>query len=167
MSNRLNELIDVLTREQVVFQEYLALLNEQQAHLIQNDLDGVKSSTDKINELAQEASNLEGSRRLILTRISKEANTEPEKLSISKLIAIFDNPRFKELERFKNAMIETYQRINEQKARNELLIEQSIKMISQTMQYIHEVNNPKATYENPSLSGGGAKGNAVLVSRMI
>jgi len=35
------------------------------------------------------------------------------------------------------------------------------------MQYIHEVNNPKATYENPSLSGGGAKGNAVLVSRMI
>jgi hypothetical protein len=132
MIRNIRELIDILTREQALFREYLGLLNEQQEHLIQNDMDKIRASTDRINTLAHEAADLEDSRRAILSRISGTASAEPEKLIVSRLLAIFDNPKFRDLERFRDAMLEIHQRIDDQKARNELLIEQSIKMISQT-----------------------------------
>jgi flagellar biosynthesis/type III secretory pathway chaperone len=167
MESNLRELIDILTREQVVFQEYLGLIRDQQKHLIQNDLDAVKDSTDRINALAKEAANLENSRRDILSSISIKIDTEPVRLDVSRLLAIFDNPRFKELEHFKDTMLEIHNRIGEQNTRNELLIEQSIRMISQTMLFINEVNSPDTIYENSSITVEGANGNAELISRMI
>ena len=152
VDSNLNKLIDVLTREQAVFQEYLELLIERQEYLIRSEEDGNGADMDRINELAVEAASLEDSRRIILSRISSGTMTEAERLSISKILSIFENPRFKDLERFKDAMLEIYQHVSEQKTRNEFLIEQSIELISQTMQYIHEVNNTGEKRENPTNS---------------
>lgn len=152
MDNNLNELIDILTREQAVFQEYLELLIERQEHLIQNEGGGSGADMYRINELAMEAAILEDNRRIILSRISRGIMIESERLSISRILSIFDNPRFNDLERFKDTMLEIYQHISEQKTKNEYLIEQSIKSISQTMQFIHEVNNTEETCENPANS---------------
>ncbi len=160
MNKHINELIDILTREQAVFRKYLEFLNKQQELLIQNDPDGVRTITERINALAQEAANLESSRRVILAGISMEADTEPARPAISRIMALWDNPCFRDLECLKEAMLGIHQRVNEQKARNEMLIEQSIAMISQTMKFLHEVSNPRGLKEDPSFSEGQKKRNS-------
>jgi hypothetical protein len=167
MENALNQLINILTKEQELFQQYLDLLTQQQEHLVHNDLDSIRTNAEKINVLVREAADLENSRRFVLVRISQRINADSEKPNLTELLSAFEGPRFKNLERFKDTIFETYNRINEQKARNELLIDQSIKMISQAMQFIHRISDPAATYENPSVSTADGRSSAVLVSRMI
>lgn len=166
MEVELNELIDILSSEHKVFEEYLHLLTEQQEHLIQNNLAGIKSNIEKINMLAEEAANLENGRRRLMGRISESMRLKPSDISLSRLLERVNSPNLKEMERLKDTILEVHDKISYQKTRNELLIEQSLRIINQTMQFIHEVNNPRATYDNPLKSGGFAHQSA-LVSRMI
>ena len=154
VDNNLNELIDILTREQAVFQEFLELLNEHQRQLLRGDLDGIGPDKDRISALALEAANLEKIRRTVLSRIARGIMAESERKSIARILSVFDNPRFEGLERFKDTMLEIYRHISDQKTRNEFLIEQSITMISQTMQLIHEISNSEEAFGNIAISGG-------------
>jgi hypothetical protein len=144
MDDQLNELIDTLIREQALLREYLGLLTRQHEHLIRNNLEGLKGNAMLIDALTDEAANLECRRRLLLLRLSERAGTDADSPDISDLSAILDASRFKQLERFKEALLEFHRRIDEQEARNETLIEQSVKMISQTTRFIDGVDNPSA-----------------------
>lgn len=166
MDRELKELISILNAEYEVFVKYLESLTEQQQYLIENDLDGIKASVEKINILAQDAVNLETGRRRIIERLSKRLEMNPEDITIGKLIENFKGPNFEELEGLKNTILDIHEKVNNQKTRNELLIEQSMGIIKQTMDYIHQVNNPKAIYDNPVTASGGTVDGGSLLTRM-
>jgi hypothetical protein len=167
MEIELNELTALLSQEEKVFRDYLDLLSQQQEYLITNDLAGIKATIEKINILAQEATNLENGRRRILGRLSELAQLGSGDLNISGLLEKFKGPNFRELEKLKDAILKIHEKIVEQKTRNELLIDQSMSMITQTMQFIHNASNPKVTYDNPAGIKGGSSAQAALISRMI
>ena len=167
MDSRLGELTNILQQEETVFQEYLGLLTQQQENLIANNLAGIKDGIDKINELAQEAINLENGRRKVVARLSETLGMNPEDITISKILERLDGPKFDELESLKNKILDFHGKITSQKKRNELLINQSMNVINQTMHFIHEIGNPKATYDNPVMARGGAGSQGALISRMI
>jgi hypothetical protein len=167
MDSRITELTAILQKEEKVFQDYLGLLTQQQENLIKNDLSGIKSSIEKINELAQDAANLENGRRKVVSKLSQNLGMNPEDINISRILESLDGPKFDELESFKNKILEFHRKIASQKRRNQLLIDQSMNVINQTMQFIHEIGNPKATYDNPVMARGGAGSQGALISRMI
>jgi hypothetical protein len=167
MISGLNELIEILSAEQKIYQQYLQLLTEQQECLIKNDLDAIRESTEKINTLAQQATNLENGRQKIIARLSNSAEIKFDDINISKLIEKFAGPGFGKLEQLKDTIMEMHEQVTRQKTRNELLIDQSMGIISQTIQFIHEVNNPRVVYENPAKLKGGAGNNGALISRMM
>lgn len=137
-----------MTKEQAVFQKYLKLLTEQQSHLVHNDPESTSDNTDKINALAREAADLENRRREILSRLTEQLDAGADEMNISRLIAIFKGQKFRDLEGFKDAMLETHKRINSQKAKNDLLVERSIEMISQNRQLIRAIKNPGVSEED-------------------
>ncbi len=149
MERELKELINILNAEYDVFVKYLEKLSEQQQYLIENDLDGVKASIEKINILAQNAVNLETGRRRIIETLSEKLAMNPDDITIGKLIENLKGPNFEELEELKNTILDIYAKVNRHKKRNELLIEQSMGIIRQTMDYILQAGNPKAIYDNP------------------
>ena len=166
MERELKELINILNAEYEVFVKYLERLTEQQQYLIENDLDGIKTSVEKINVLAQDAVNLETGRRRIIERLSERLAMNPEDITIGKLIENFKGPNFEELEGLKNTILDIYAKVNTQKKRNELLIEQSMGIIRQTMNHIHQANNPKVIYDNPVAAPRGAVDRGSLMTRM-
>ena len=166
MSTEINELADILSREQDIFREYLDLLTEQQRYLMCNDVESVKETIERINKLAQDAADLENGRARMVRRLQEGGKLTPEQNSLGTILKKFEGPQFAELALLKETLLEIHQKIIEQKTRNELLIEQSMKTIAHTMQYIHDFSNPKATYENPANSKRDTKQGA-LISRTL
>jgi len=165
MEKHINELAAILKAENAVFVRYLEKLGEQQRCLIENDLAGIKASVEQINVLAQEAMNLETGRRSIIDRLSRQLGVEPSDVSLSQLLEKFKGPRFDELQRLKDMILDVHGKVTAQKHRNELLIEQSMSVIRQTMNYINEICNPQVTYGNPVLAQRGEKSRNALISR--
>lgn len=165
MDRELKELTGILKAEKEVFVKYLEKLTDQQKALIENNLDDIRSSVEQINVLAREAVNLENGRRTVIDRLSKKLGMAAEDVSVGKLLEKFKGPNFEELERLKNTIIEIHQKVKTQKNRNELLIEQSMSVIRQTVNYINEVRNPKVTYDNPLAARRGTKEGGALLSR--
>lgn len=167
MDSRITELTDILQKEEKVFQEYLGLLTQQQENLIKNDLSGIESGIDKINLMAQEAANLENGRHMVVAKLSQNLSMNPEDINISRILELLDSPKFDELESLTNKILDFHRKIASQTRRNELLIDQSMNVINQAMQFIDEISNPRATYDNPVMARGGAGSLGALISRMI
>ncbi len=167
MDRELKELTEILRAEKEVFVKYFEKLTDQQKALIENNLDDIRSSVEQISVLAQEAVNLENGRRMVIDRLSKKLGMAAEDVSMGKLLEKFKGPNFEELERLKNTILEIHQKVKTQKNRNELLIEQSMSVIRQTVNYINEARNPKATYANPVSTRRGAKESGALLSRTV
>lgn len=167
MDRELKELTKILKAEKEVFVKYLEKLTDQQKALIENNLDDIRSSVEQINILAQEAVNLENGRRTVIDRLSRKLGMAAEDVSVGKLLEKFKGPNFEELEQLKNTILEIHQKVKTQKNRNELLIEQSMSIIRQTVNYINEVRNPKVTYANPVSTRRGAEDSGALLSRTV
>ncbi len=167
MERELRELIAVLKAEHRVFVQYLQKLTEQQDFLIANNLDGVRKSVEVINMLAQEAISLENGRRGIVDKISRKLEMNPDEVTVSRILERLKGPNFEELERLKNTIMDIHQKVSTQKNRNELLIDQSMSIIRQTVNFIRDVNNPKATYENPIKNSYGVSDKGSLLSRTV
>lgn len=167
MDVEIKELAEILSREQEVYQKYLELLTEQQRHLMKNDVNSVKATTDLINHLAQEAADLESGRARVMSRLKRIGALKPGQDSLAKILEKFKGPQFDELEKLKSTLLDVHSRIKDQSARNELLIANSMKMIANTMQYIHELNNPQVTYNNPSTAKRDSLQQKTLISRTI
>lgn len=166
MDQGLKELTTILSREQEIFQGCLELLIEQQNHLMSNDIDGIQATVEKINALSQEAANLENGRRRLLDRITRASRLKPEEIDLTKLLEKLGGPIFQEFVRLKDTLIDIQEKINEQRVRNELLIDQSMRVISHSKLRIHETGSPKATHENHAQIKGSQGLQGTLISRM-
>jgi hypothetical protein len=166
MERELKELINILNAEYDVFVKYLERLTEQQQYLIENDLEGIKGSLEKINILARDAITLETDRRNIIARLSEGLAKNPEDITIGKLIENLKGPNFEELEGLKDTIFDIYSRVNNHRKRNELLIEQSMGIIRQTMNYIRQTANQKVIHDNPIPALHGAVDRGSLSKRI-
>ena len=161
------ELSEILGRELEVYQKYLELLTEQQIYLMKNDVQNVKATTDLINNLAQQAADLESGRARIMERFRRAGTIQKGQDSLARILEKLQGPQFDELEKLKETLLDIHSRIKEQSLRNELLIDNSMKVIANTMQYIHEMNNPQVTYNNPSTTKRDTLHRKTLISRTI
>ena len=165
MEKELRELETILESERRLFVKYLEKLTAQQKQLIENDLQGLRESISKINLLAQEAITLESGRKNVIAKISKKLNTDKENVTLNNLLERFKGYNFEELDRLRNAILETHAKATVQRERNELLINQSMSVIGQTVNYLNERNNPSAVYENPVCKNGGTAAKNSLLMR--
>lgn len=159
MERELRELEGILKAEQKLFAVYLEKLTEQQQRLIENDLKGLRDSVEKISLLAQEALTLENGRKNVIARISEKLKVDKNNITLTKLLERFQGRNFEDLEHLRNAILDTHVKVAAQRERNELLINQSMNVIKQTVDYLNERNNPRVTYDNPTRknSVGSAK----------
>jgi len=164
MERELRELESILKAEQKLFAIYLEKLTEQQKHLIENNLSGLRDTIEKVSLLAQEAMTLENGRKNIIARISDKLKIDKDDITLSKLLDRFREHNFEDLESLRNAILDTHVKATAQRERNELLINQSMSVIRNTVDYLNERNNPRVTYDNPIKKNGcGAERRGMLI----
>lgn len=165
MEKELRELEAILEAERKLYAKYLERLTVQQRSLIENDLQGLRESIDSINILAQEAMTLESGRKNVIARISDKLKVAREDITLNNLLDRFKGHNFEQLERLKQAILDTHIKATAQRERNELLINQSMSVIGQTISYLSERNNPSPVYENPVKKNGCSSGKRSLLTR--
>jgi hypothetical protein len=141
--NMEKDLHELLIEEQNLFSVYLRELAEQQKHLIENDLDGLKDSIREINQLAQKFMSLEKIRKETVKRILEESQIGKNDINLNNLMARFKGRNLEELERLRNTILDTHVKATVQKERNKRLIKQSMNIIRQSVNHPDENDNPR------------------------
>ena len=153
MEKDLHELESILIEEQNLFSVYLRELAEQQKHLIDNDLEGLKDSIRKINLLAQKFMTLEKARKEIIKRILEKSRIGKNDINFNNLMARFKGRNLQELERLRNTILDTHVKATIQKERSKQLIKQSMNIIRQSVNNTVEKDDPCGCHDEPVPQG--------------
>ncbi len=141
----LDELINVIGDEAILFEKFLELLEEQQQALITNDPDELKTVTARIQQVAAQSQRLEQVRISLVEEIRRVGGAEAD-LNVSKICDMADPERSTQLQTFRTMILDLYGKIEQTRMRNGLLIEQSLEQIQNTIDVIGRIPAQKETY---------------------
>jgi flagellar biosynthesis/type III secretory pathway chaperone len=141
----LDELINVIGDEAILFEKFLELLEEQQRVLIANDHDELKTVTARIQQVATQSQRLERTRISLVEEIRRAGGAEAD-LNVSEICDMADPERSTQLRTFRTMILDLYGKIEQTRMRNGLLIEQSLEQIQNTIDVIGRIPAQKETY---------------------
>ena len=140
-----NQLIEILGREALLFESFLELLEKQQASLVANDLDSLRAVTSRQQVLMSQSCELAEQREAVISQIRQENDIE-EDLTVTRLLETVDEHRAGKLAHLRDTILSLNDRIIKTRNSNAMLLNQSRQFISRTMTALSRINNPEATY---------------------
>jgi len=141
----IDELIQIISQETNLFEEFLTLLEKQKEMLVTNDVDGVTKVTRRQQETLFESQKLNHARIKLIAEIRKE-NDINEDITVSQLLEYADESQSERLLQLKELILELNDRITKARNTNAILLNQSRQFISRTMEMLAQLNHPEATY---------------------
>jgi len=154
----LDSLISVIGDEAGLFEEFLKLLERQQKALIENDAGELKVVTNRLQRVVSQSQVLERDRIDIVDRIRALAGSDDD-LNVSQICEMADSARSSRLRSFREAILGLYERIEQTRMRNSLLIEQSMEQIRNTIDMIGRIPAQNGAYHK---HGGYSRGESRL-----
>ena len=162
LSEMVTELIEQISKEAAVFEDFLMLLGRQQEMLVKNDIDGLNRITALQREKVVESQLLNKKRELLISEI-KSANAIEGDLNVSRLIELVDEDQGNRLNKLRNIIGGLNTKINEVRNQNAMLLNRSREYILRTLELLSKIYNPNSNYTQ---NGAPAKsGAAVAVDR--
>ena len=121
------ELIDIINEEIRLFNELLILLREEQAAIVEDDLEGLESSVAAQQEISQRARLLEDRRVQVTEELSMRLDLVSGSASLARLIEVLESEQKEELARMRETLLELNQKIRTTSENNAFLIRQSMR----------------------------------------
>ena len=162
LSEKVASLIELISQEAAVFEDFLKLLGRQQEMLVKNDVDGLNKVTALQREKVVESQLLNKKREALISEI-KSANAIEGDLNVTRLIELVDEDQGGRLLQLRDIISGLNRKISEVRDQNALLLNRSREYIARTLEMLSNINNPNSNY---TPSGAPAKnGAAVAVDR--
>lgn len=141
----INQLIDIISREALLFESFLELLEQQKTALVANNL----PELNRLTRLQQEA--LVQSRALDDERVRAVAAIKAERqfdgdLTVSRIIALANSEQASRLTELRELLLGLNERILEVRNSNAFLINESRELIARTMTMLSRGKQSDATY---------------------
>lgn len=150
----IDQLIEIIGREAVLFESFLALLEKQQELLVKNDVNGLNEITDRQREKLVESQLLNQKREELVAAIKREKQVEGD-LNVTRLLELVDKNQAEQLKTLRTVINELNGKINEVRNQNAILLNRSRKYIHKTMEMLAKLHQPEDTY---SASGATESG---------
>ena len=147
----INQLIQLISREAVLFESFLDLLEEQKRMLVKNDLSGIQTVTEKQRERIVESRLLNQQREALIGRI-KAQNAIDGDLTVTRLLELVDDNQAEQLRRLRDTIFELNDKIAQTRNSNAMLINQSRDCIAKTMTMLSHINSPEPNYARTGTS---------------
>lgn len=160
----INQLIQVIGQEALVFEEFLKLLDSQKEALVANDTDRLNEVTAKQQQKLLESQALNRQREEVITFL-KEANAIDGDVTVTRLLEFADEDQSQRLSLLQETILGLNARITEARNTNAMLLNRSREFISRTMTMLSRLNGPERTYSKTGESQSGSA--AVAVDRRI
>ncbi len=162
LSDKVAGLIEIISQEAAIFEDFLMLLGRQQEILVKNDVEGLNRITSLQREKVVESQLLNRRREDLISEI-KAANLIEGDLNVSRLIELVDEDQGNRLLQLRSIISGLNTKINQVRDQNALLLNRSREYIARTMELLSKINNPNSNYTQ---NGAPAKnGSAVAVDR--
>jgi len=159
----INQLIQVIGDEALVFEEFLQLLDRQKEALVSNDTDRLNEVTELQQQKLLLSRDLNRRRERLIAAL-KETNAIEGDVTVTRLLEYADEDQSQRLSRLRDAILALNDRINEARNTNAMLLNRSREFISRTMTMLSRLHGPNRTYGR---CGAPSEGAAVAVDRRI
>ena len=157
-----NQLIDIIGREAVVFEVFLTLLERQRDLLVANDVTGLTAVTAKQQEAVLESKRLNRERERLVTLLQAEHDITGD-FGLSKLLDLVDQTQAERLTQLRELILGLNQQISEVRNSNAMLLNNSRKYIAKTISLLSQLQHPEDTYSRSGASSTSS--GAVAVDR--
>jgi hypothetical protein len=136
-----DQLINIISREAVVFESFLESLEQQKQMLVNNDVDGLNRVTRFQRDRIAESQELTRQREALVRRIKEEMNIEGD-LNVTRLIGLVDKTQADQLSRLSTVIFALNEKITESRNQNVMLLNRSREYISRMMQMLSKAQQP-------------------------
>lgn len=141
----INQLIQIIDKEALVFEEFLHLLDRQKEALLANDTDLLNQVTGLQQQKLNESQVLNRQREEVIARL-KEANALQGDVTVTRLLELADEDQSQRLVALRQAIYDLDEKVAEARNTNAMLLNRSREFISRTMTMLAKLNNPENTY---------------------
>jgi flagellar biosynthesis/type III secretory pathway chaperone len=138
MAGLIDELVETMSKENVIYKDLIPITDEKTRVIIKNDLDALQKITELEQRTIEKINALERKREEVIINIGTVVNRDPKELNMKTLIEILGKQP-KEQEKLRNIhdeLSETLRRLVTINDRNKELINQSLEMIEFNMNLI-------------------------------
>jgi hypothetical protein len=147
----INQLIQVISEEALLFEDFLQLLDRQKQMLVANDAEGLNEVTAAQQKKLIESQKLHRRREEIVAAI-KATNAIDGDVTITRLLKYADEGQAERLQRLRETILSLNDSILEARNTNAMLLNRSREYIARTMSMLSRINNPDNTYDRRGAS---------------
>ena len=126
MASLMEELLDVLGKEEKQYQELITLATEKTDAVVQGNIEHLTDVTTREQDAASVLLNLSNKRNRVLTDMATVLGQSPEEMTITKMIGYL-NKQPKEQER--DRLLEAGAKMQQLNRQNEALLKQALEMV--------------------------------------
>jgi len=152
------ELIDILRREIRSFNTVVELLILEEKGLIECDNNLLVKVLEREEDVFSSIACLEKSRMDIIRKIAEKIGEDPDRLTISKLSIIVDDPLKKELVETAHVLLKINEDLKQKKTTNNMLIKQGAMIVEGNIRYLLKTFGKEGMMENTYSSNADAPG---------
>ena len=131
MASLMEELLDVLGKEEKQYQELITLATEKTDAVVQGNIEHLTDVTTREQDAASVLLNLSNKRNRVLTDMATVLGQSPEEMTITKMIGYLNKqPKEQEaLTRQRDRLLETGAKMQQLNRQNEALLKQALEMV--------------------------------------
>ncbi|MCX6834331.1 MAG: flagellar protein FlgN [candidate division Zixibacteria bacterium] len=141
----IDQLIQVISDEALLFEEFLQLLDCQREALVANDTDRLNQVTQLQQQKLLECRALDRRREKVIAAIKADNAIEGD-VTVTRLIEYADENQSHRLTLLRDTILSLNERISETRNTNALLLNRSREYISRIMNMLARVHTPDGTY---------------------
>lgn len=160
----INQLIDIISREALLFESFLELLEQQKSALVANNLPELNRLTRLQQEALAQSRTLDDERARAVAAIKAERQFDGD-LTVSRIIALANSEQATRLTELRELLLGLNERILEVRNTNAFLINESRELIARTMTMLSRGKQSDATYTRDAAHDERRK--AVVLDRRI
>lgn len=159
MASLMENLMDVLEKEQTAYEELLALSMKKTPVLIKGDTETLQQITDEEQDVIDKVNHLDKARQEVMNDIANVMNKDVETLKIVHLIQMLEKcpNEQKRLAQINDTLKETVDRMRRVNEQNKALIESSLEMVAFDLNLIQGLKKaPETANYNKGAQNAGS-----------
>jgi len=133
LHSQVSQLIEVINKEVLCLEKFLALLSEEQKFLVEDEVGFLRKSIEEQEKTIWEARKLEETRIKLTDSLAEKLKIDKGEVKLSKLIELVEESYSTKLRELQSTLTTLYTKLERQRKKNEFLIKQSMKYVDKSM----------------------------------
>jgi len=164
LEKQLVSLIELIHKEVNSLENFLQLLTDEEACLVNKRFDLLEESIRKQEQIITQAKKLEENRKELTAWLFKELKIDQGKTTLSKLIQLLDSSHSLKLKELQSTLLELHRKVEIQRKNNEELIKKSMGYIERDIKLL--MDTPPTPYLKSSLTNQGKANPSLILDKL-